>query len=172
MASISNSRWQNPKERPNLFKNNKDMTNRAICYVVCRWVTPLLERSWAYKNIKYLFISNFLFISIIPYENNLINPQTNINISIKFYYIYNQVLFNLFNWIFFKFCGKLQMFQVSAGNWQRRAVDCEGCKLKCFFLYNSRKVLVYYNVLPWKIYHQNLNFFLDKENFIFKKKYF
>ncbi len=35
MAFLSNSMWQNRKERPNRSTNNEDMTETAKCYVVC-----------------------------------------------------------------------------------------------------------------------------------------
>ena len=34
MASLSNARWQNRKERPNRIKNNEDMAETANSYVV------------------------------------------------------------------------------------------------------------------------------------------
>ncbi len=36
MASISNSKWQNHTERPNLSPNNKDIAERAKFHVVCK----------------------------------------------------------------------------------------------------------------------------------------
>ncbi len=38
MASLSNSRLQNRKERQNRSTNNGDMSETAKCYDVCEWV--------------------------------------------------------------------------------------------------------------------------------------
>ena len=44
MASLSNSRWQNRKERPNQSTNNKDMAERPIRYVVREGGSDILVR--------------------------------------------------------------------------------------------------------------------------------
>ncbi len=39
MASLSNSRWQARRERPNRSTTNGDMAEKAKCYVVCEGVS-------------------------------------------------------------------------------------------------------------------------------------
>ena len=41
---LSNSRWQNRKERPNRSINNRDMAERTIRYVVREGVSDILVR--------------------------------------------------------------------------------------------------------------------------------
>ncbi len=54
MASVSNSRWKNVKERPNRLTNNGDMAETSERYVVCD-----LIRSTRY--LKILF-KRFFFV--------------------------------------------------------------------------------------------------------------
>ena len=44
MASLSNSRWQNYKERSNRSRNNRDIAERVIRYVVREGVSDTLVR--------------------------------------------------------------------------------------------------------------------------------
>ncbi len=45
MASVSNSRWQNCKERPNRPANNGDIVEIAKRYVVCKGVSGSMSDS-------------------------------------------------------------------------------------------------------------------------------
>ncbi len=43
MASLSNYRWQNCKERSNQFTKNGDMAETAKSYVVFKWVSETVS---------------------------------------------------------------------------------------------------------------------------------
>ncbi len=54
MASLSNSRWKNGKECPNISTNNGDKVHRPKCYVVCEGLSEsvgdtVVKRSRASK---------------------------------------------------------------------------------------------------------------------------
>ncbi len=55
MDSLSNSRWQNRKERLNLFTNNRDIVERAIRYVVREGVSMWHPKLWASNKLEVLF---------------------------------------------------------------------------------------------------------------------
>ncbi len=59
MASLSNSGWQNHKERPNRFKNNGEMVETAKCYVSSVSDTNCLGKIGSRMTIKVILEENF-----------------------------------------------------------------------------------------------------------------
>ena len=61
IASLSNSRWRNCKERSNWSTNKGDMAETDKCYVICEWVSE--SKLLTNENIECYDIASFFVIS-------------------------------------------------------------------------------------------------------------
>ncbi len=68
MASLSNPRWKNRKERPNRTTNNGDMAVTAKRYVICLWV-----REWVSPCV---LLKIACFAGEVQYKIKIYDPPT------------------------------------------------------------------------------------------------